>query len=319
MPRETNSSHIHCRNLTSKFDKVGSQCGFGAHHHLRNPVNARFDDDIATVNAVRFNVQMGREHGKSKPAPLSVRVFAADYFASGGFNTEAGQRLMSDPRMSTVWNELTKKSRSNGKFVHGATPQAFDLWKQDFGGNVVRVREKSAQSVKEWDLELTSQDMAMCLLFFFACLYANQSALEASILTKNEFIELERAHLRIIGAMKFLSDSLSYLADRKDEPTSAKRQASAHVANLASAIMFFKNYLRDQRLKAVVVKRQTNDKAARSFAIRMTEKTQLLFGKPLYSTVATTASVVLNRPISHGKVRSWCAQDPADNAGRAAS
>jgi hypothetical protein len=81
---------------------------------------------------------------------------------------------------------------------------------------------------------------------------------------------------------------------------------------LAAALTRVANYFESWFLEASriesphLVKHRTKDDQARSYARALGNETRNLFGTTLYTTVATTATVMLERPISPRQVRNWC-------------
>jgi hypothetical protein len=89
---------------------------------------------------------------------------------------------------------------------------------------------------------------------------------------------------------------------------------------LAAALTRVANYFESWSLEASrvesphLVKHRTRDDQARSYVRVLGNETRDLFGTTLYATVATTTTVLLERPISARQVRNWCDTNPCNVA-----
>jgi hypothetical protein len=205
---------------------------------------------------------------------------------------ECYRSLVSDPRMRTVWHELSRQ-RKGGGFLYPALPQT------------------AADANKR-------QAMAMVELIELArkCCYV------AAPLTRAKAERLHRTYLAQAEALQatgiaILIQRPSAESDLLSEPvTIAALRAKYHpnfepAAKLFAAVETLKDYAHALHRGQPSLPVRDRNARARLVALMMSHKFQALFGQPMYSQTATIVSVVLDRQIDPRTVRFWCTSYPA--------
>lgn len=99
------------------------------------------------------------------------------------------------------------------------------------------------------------------------------------------------------------------MARRCHEATPSSRRIAPRLA--AAAPVMAKYFKAKAKMMSTldspwVVENHIEDDEDRAYVQALGQKTKYLFGKTLYGTLATVASVVLDRPINWSQVRKWC-------------
>jgi len=215
---------------------------------------------------------------------------------------EVVERLLTDRRMRSVWRELTKRDRDRktykptDKFSY-ARQQHLDVTMLDSEGK----EHKYEQGLNE------------SLVAFFV------SAIENAInpiptMTRPEVIakraELPRLHRDMVDVAK-------RLRNWSNEPQIFARfdwwarhnQVELNLPALATILEKISEFFIDQAQKfkpqgpRQVVSRRTRDEKTRAYVLNMAKTCRELFESPLYSVVATTASVVLSKEVKQAFVK----------------
>ncbi len=142
-------------------------------------------------------------------------------------------------------------------------------------------------------------------LWRFVALACDDASRPGFVLTVNERDEGAKQFANVATACRNMIDSDHRV--RKDRKLAA---ALTRVAN------YFESWaLEASRIESPhLVKHRTRDDQARSYVRVLGNETRNLFGTTLYTTVATTTTVLLGRPISARQVRNWCDTNPCNVA-----
>jgi hypothetical protein len=178
-------------------------------------------------------------------------------------------RLTSDERMQNVWRELYRQTRGGKQFLNPA--------KRVFGGTFLGLHHQH------------NQDMAAGEFFRNAFGHA---AWPAPLMTHDDFASKRKSHIGIAARLREDARKLSLLGS--DELASDLEAFAARCEEYASVI---------RPVHLPTVTRSRGDKVLRAYILRMTIVCQMLFGKDLHGTVATTAGVVFSRKIGASQVR----------------
>jgi hypothetical protein len=194
------------------------------------------------------------------------------------------KRLVTAPRMKNVWDELTKKHRvgrkSHGGFFHSTPlPKSLDG----------KMTERDRHLI---GIEILFQDV---FAHASLCIPGGAGTPAQGIAQKRDaFLEARKTlhsdawFLRSVAKVKNRTANRLYFAKL------SKHLDKAAVGYGAAAALLNAHYLNDDEIIAIWFSTKT--------AKRMLE----LFGSPMYGTVATIATVVLQRNITHSNVREWC-------------
>jgi hypothetical protein len=181
--------------------------------------------------------------------------------------------LTCDPRMESVWRELSKR-RSSDKFFHPA-------------------RAPAAATVQE------QQDRAMLDLFHTALRCQQQrdktTATRGEIEQQRNYYLTKANELRADARVMLVHDrgGLSFDMERHLTLELAAQVYEAHASEFypTSSEMVFE---------------RKGDDRARWVALTLVNKFRELFDQPMYGLTATIASLILGREIDHHTVRYWC-------------
>jgi len=194
---------------------------------------------------------------------------------------ETIRRLLTDERMRSVWTEFYKKTRpkSDGEAKSHANQPVREL--------------KDTVTLSGW----TTQDLAAMKYFSEACQHA---IWRGSLPTKKEYREFSRMLTK--GAQDLREvERLFHAGLGLDDETDLRyiddlEEIARHLEKLA------KRYSSKLETKEVMQRRR-GDVEVRAFVVRLSRLTKSLFGKALYRTIATTATVALDRTVEADQVR----------------
>ena len=236
-------------------------------------------------------------------------------------HSEVALRLATDDRMKFVWRELKKYKVPSGGVYQGELPPGFlpvtwpDAWKDlPFGYGGLR----SAVAKYFFDNQLTDQEAALALFFRHARCYADPQVSKAgTVAERDAMVAVYREHAR---QLRKSAAEMRRIAKPKDNPApfgegtpedGSARIVLSLIKNVERAAGFF-DYSAASTLMAgshfPPIKRARHKKNlhARGYVRSLATVTRKLFsGGPLYGTLATVASVALEKDITKDQVIDW--------------
>jgi hypothetical protein len=180
-------------------------------------------------------------------------------------------RLLTDPRMRSVWAELTRKERRTGRFLHPSRLERF--------------AEASER-----------QDRAMGALIFSVLWPYGHGWRPTARLRRD--VDKDRAEAREMAR------KLRELAAR--EGAVERPYTLVRAKKLEDAAEALDDIARD---RFDVVDRDRGSLEARGLAKWIAGRCEMLFGSPLPSVIATMTSVALDCEVSAQQVRDWRKED----------
>ncbi len=245
-------------------------------------------------------------------------------------------RLISNPRMRLVWGELSKKNSvndeaadeyryparvTNASWATVHRQQALELRNKGGALNEHEARLLEAEAAVEETIEDSPSDQRWSEQDRAAQLFLNH-AYRSALDVKPVFLSDIRANgseLRKVAAslrkqaaklqsLGMEDDALKLgdiAANCDDEAWSLEPKRSSALAQ-EEALEFM-----PRADDPWIITRQRNDAKVRTFVVDLSIPTQLLFGTPLYGTLANVANVVFSRDDMTGaKVREWLRVPP---------
>jgi hypothetical protein len=182
-------------------------------------------------------------------------------------------RLLTDPRMRSVWAELTRKERRTGRFLHPS-----------------RLEERFAEASER-------QERAIGALIFLV-LWPYQHGVRPTARLHRD-VEKDRAEAREMASKLREWAAREGAVERLYTLVRAKKLEDA-----AEAL----DDLASDRPSAVV-DRDRGSLEARGLAKWIAGRCEMLFGSPLPSVIATMTSVALDCEVSAQQVRDWRKKD----------
>jgi hypothetical protein len=194
--------------------------------------------------------------------------------------------LATDKRMQTVWQELSKHKPS--------LPHLREGWTTLMKGRLA--------------IEPPSDSDASALFFWVAYTLFGaevgtvswQSFPIASYRAEAARLRLSAAKLRELNAQH--NEVIQGAGQFTDIHASEVEKAAAFCDEIVETFLKLEAFDSPS-----LVKRNYGNQLARGYVRTLAVETQSLFGKRLYRTLATVASVALNKKISAVQVRKWCA------------
>jgi hypothetical protein len=205
--------------------------------------------------------------------PVAVASYARTVLAEDLADPNRGpilRRLLLDPRMRTVWSELMRKRRRDGRFLRPAQIPAIS--------------------------PAAAQDSAMLLFFILAHQYAMHN--ERPLLQREvDAIRAERVELA--RKLREQAEVLSF----EEEALSLRRRLRSEKLDAAADI------LEELAAKTgegnVVVERERGDLDAHGLAVTIANTCRWLFGSSLFTVSATITSVALGAEVTPRRAREW--------------
>ena len=186
------------------------------------------------------------------------------------------RRLATDPQMEHVWRELRKRQRDAGRlFVH--------------------VPERERGWMPKWINPEAHQARAMQLLFTVA---AGSVFGVRPAISRTQLEEIRRPLLELAARWREDLDrlrSVGGFGKNAERPIIDTITELQHRAELVA-----------RPYRQAVIERNSGDPGVRSFLAELAAATEKLFGRPLYRTVATIATVALDRRVTAKMVRVVC-------------
>jgi hypothetical protein len=237
--------------------------------------------------------------------PEAIRSTAkplVDGTAKKAEDWEVVRRLLTDERMRLVWKELTQHARdpktykSTDKFLY-AREQNLKVTMLNSQGK----EHKYQQGLRE------------SIVAFFV--RAIRNAIEPIPTITRKDVMAKRAELLALHV------DLVHLSERlrtwSNEPQilgrfvwwANKNHVGFDLPGLAATLDKASEFFRDQGQKfkpqgpRQVVSRRTKDEHTRAYVLNMAKTCRELFNSPLYSVIATTASVALKKDVTHAFVK----------------
>jgi hypothetical protein len=195
--------------------------------------------------------------------------------------------LVQDQRMRRVWRELSKRRRRDGKFLHPAAAWWID--------------ETNAEE---------RQGAAMAKLLTAALQYA---ARPRATSTRRKAERMRNHNLEMARQLRADADALG--VDKSDERCRRLIAAANTYEEIAKNVEW---HLRSQGQGyyypwPMVLDRDRGDPADRWLACAISYTCRSLFCSPLYGITAIVMTVILDREITPGAVRQWCADKTPKN------
>ena len=219
--------------------------------------------------------------------PLSAKREAQRILDTEGADTALVLRLATDKRMEEVWKELRKHKPRH--------PRLSEAW-----GGLMKGR---------LDVEPPPPDSdAMTLFFWVAFTIASLEPVAGTVPRTNLPIsqyQREAARLRLSAAMlrklklqygEVVQNAVQF-ADIHANDIEQAADFCDEIVDMLSKIKAFESRL--------AVTRNYGNPEARGYVIQLSIETKNLFGKQLRGTLATVASVALNKEITREQVRKW--------------
>jgi hypothetical protein len=217
------------------------------------------------------------------PEPIA-RYASYTYGADvGRVSQVALESLVCDPRMESVWRQLSRPAR-NGAFLYPARPS-------------------SAPTARG------RQDAAMLQLFSVACrcqeLHGETTMTRGQAEQQRNCFLAKAEELKTDALMMRMQPRL--LDELADEAAAHAGYASneERYQKLLAAAQAYEDYAGELNFAGAL--EREHDGRARWVALTIADAFRTLFGKPMYGLTATIASVILGREIDPRTVRWWCA------------
>jgi hypothetical protein len=206
--------------------------------------------------------------------------------------TDATVRLATDPRMSTVWNEFLRRSRTpTRKYVHPARKRNVNAWR-----NFDAVREL-ARSARDHD---RLQEQACTLLFMEATsffLWDQRRKFGPRAVTVGEIAQERRQARNLAQQIRIVCEQLK--AAGMWQCVSTLEQAAKSLDMQAQVRSHPKDPYIVQRRS-----RRLGDDWVRGFIITLAGACRALFGRDMLSTITTITNVAFARnDLTIGKAR----------------
>jgi hypothetical protein len=209
--------------------------------------------------------------------PSAVKSIAAVTISA----PEIRERLLTDPRMKTVWRTL------RGQKVGSLEIDGLQSWQQ----------------LKSWgisDKDVTLEDQA-CAAFFAAA--AMELGSERAVWTRaNKFVERWNSARDVCS---WIMHDPMFDADFHNAATLMVAGFERHASMLEDG-----GWLSGQANPAYFFERSRDDDNARARARAVAGETHKIFGSYLCGTVAKVVSVALQTNVRETDVRRWCSQEP---------
>lgn len=218
--------------------------------------------------------------------PDIVAVTASKYRA---VNRKLVVRVATDGRMRAVWRELGRCER--------ATPGALAMFFM-FACSYAITQTKALPISELTDLRKACKHQAALLRASAEFL---RKVEELSILLDPAFSSAKARGFRrgTAESDEDVSADGDFYADEVEDAAAYFDEAAAAIARLCT----------DGH--PLIVDRDQGNLGPRGYVRALAAKVRLIFGSPLYGTLATTANVVLlpSTPVTHKHVRNWCSAD----------
>ena len=186
-------------------------------------------------------------------------------------------RLMTDPRMRDVWTHLTRRRRSDGRFLQPARGETTS--------NPNKQQERALLWLFLWVLDLVES--------------------RPRVLLRREVEEAKKEKLAFAGKLWAEADTLAYLEEiGESDPGRAK------ILGQAACVLW--QLSREDWPGDIVVERDRHNRETHAVATAIAGMCIMLFGEALYKVTAALTAVALDRAVEHGQVRHWWKDQPIE-------
>jgi hypothetical protein len=232
------------------------------------------DDDQDILHRQRSQLGALAAPAPSIKIPLWVPPGIAESVRRGDFWPESRvlARLVTDPRMQTVWAHLTRRRRLTGQYLH---PTRVAL-------NGMAEAERQ-------------QEFAMLMLFGLVLELAEH---RPRTTTRRELDAKQSERKAMAHKLWREADTLAYLEELGES-------IPGHAKILSEAAGVLWQMGGELPVGEIVVERDRGERDAQAVAMTIAGACCWLFGKPLHKITATLASVALDHLVTPRNVRKW--------------
>jgi hypothetical protein len=255
-------------------------------------------------SARRSNIRTERAVEVPHWVPLIIREFAENYIVKSedGTQNELYIRLLRDPRMERVWNELMRRKRKDyfrtDHFVNPATvPGSQSLWTERAKQIRRRLTPGSKDDMLVYNARLHEKMLAQILIPWRAKPVPSQELALAYF-----FSEVVRnainppGLIRLADAKRIHIDYLKKAKELRQDATVWNREGKFGSDRLRKAADAYEEMARAAITNPLVTSRKprTSGAACKGFVIALSEVNKGIFGRQLLGTVANVANVIFD-------------------------
>lgn len=219
--------------------------------------------------------------------PLAVKSMATVL----PVGADIAQRLLTDPKMKAVWQELRRADVTTEKILSGPA----------FPPRLQVANLNSFERLKHWkkpDLDFSLQDQACAALFAYTVV---EFSFSRSIGTRSNAKAQAAPLFSAAETCRWIANEPPYPSP---EEKSALEVAAAYIENRAGwqlGVLLNSPYIVGERSS-----RMRGDDKIRGQVRALAAATHRIFGSFLYGTVATVATVALQKAVTKQSVINWC-------------
>ncbi|OLB76391.1 MAG: hypothetical protein AUI16_08890 [Alphaproteobacteria bacterium 13_2_20CM_2_64_7] len=218
-------------------------------------------------------LDLARPERPAFPAPIPdwVPASIAEY-ARNTLRSPALVRLVTDPRMRSVWTHFTSKDRRTGQY-----------------------RQPAQVSLRGLAEASRRQDFALLMLFGLVLELAEH---RPRTVLRRELEARQAEHRAMALKLWAKASTLGYLEELGE---SARGGAKA----LCTAADMLWHISSKAPVGEIIVERDRGEREVQAVAMTIAGACYWLFGSPLYTVTATLTAVALDCPVTKRKVREW--------------